>query len=252
MLPWLLQDLLRQHYEQHPILIMKDVRFDLLKSMLDYMYRGEVNISQDQLGTFLKAAESLQIKGLSDSSSSHNVQAKQKVPNDCGLTQLPTKQNDDLSVSRSNNASPIPQRKKRRRLSGSGDDTAHEESNCEPVDISPSRVSVCARLSNPPSPTMVRTEINIASLEQNDRQLSSRPQPVSTTDVSKSDVFHQNPHVGQDDIMFEPKSEFLESNTDDEGMPHDEDIAEPGPSHSKNDGGGKFISFSIQIDCLNI
>lgn len=35
--------------------------------MLDYMYRGEVNISQEQLGTFLKAAESLQIKGLTDS-----------------------------------------------------------------------------------------------------------------------------------------------------------------------------------------
>lgn len=35
--------------------------------MLDYMYRGEVNISQEQLGTFLKAAESLQIKGLTES-----------------------------------------------------------------------------------------------------------------------------------------------------------------------------------------
>lgn len=35
--------------------------------MMDYMYRGEVNISQDQLGALLKAAESLQIKGLSDS-----------------------------------------------------------------------------------------------------------------------------------------------------------------------------------------
>lgn len=35
--------------------------------MLDYMYRGEVNITQEQLGTFLKAAESLQIKGLTDS-----------------------------------------------------------------------------------------------------------------------------------------------------------------------------------------
>lgn len=35
--------------------------------MLDYMYRGEVNISQEHLGTFLKAAESLQIKGLTDS-----------------------------------------------------------------------------------------------------------------------------------------------------------------------------------------
>jgi hypothetical protein len=34
--------------------------------MMDYMYKGEVNISQDQLGQFLKAAESLQIKGLTD------------------------------------------------------------------------------------------------------------------------------------------------------------------------------------------
>ena len=33
---------------------------------MDYMYRGEVNISQDQLTALLKAAESLQIKGLSD------------------------------------------------------------------------------------------------------------------------------------------------------------------------------------------
>ncbi|KAI5720874.1 hypothetical protein M8J77_012799 [Diaphorina citri] len=59
--------LLSQDFEKHPILILKDVKFAQLKSMLDYMYRGEVNISQDQLGTFLKAAESLQIKGLTDS-----------------------------------------------------------------------------------------------------------------------------------------------------------------------------------------
>lgn len=59
--------LLSQHFEKHPIVILKDVKFQELKSMMDYMYRGEVNISQDQLGTFLKAAESLQIKGLSDS-----------------------------------------------------------------------------------------------------------------------------------------------------------------------------------------
>lgn len=62
-----LEALLSQHYEKHPILILKDVTFHELKSMLDYMYRGEVNISQEQLGTFLKAAESLQIKGLTDS-----------------------------------------------------------------------------------------------------------------------------------------------------------------------------------------
>ncbi|XP_049861443.1 longitudinals lacking protein, isoforms H/M/V isoform X1 [Schistocerca gregaria] len=59
--------LLSQHYEKHPIVILKDVKFQELKAMMDYMYRGEVNISQDQLGALLKAAESLQIKGLSDS-----------------------------------------------------------------------------------------------------------------------------------------------------------------------------------------
>lgn len=56
-----------QHQEKHPILILKDIKFQELKSMLDYMYRGEVNISQEELGTFLKAAESLQIKGLTES-----------------------------------------------------------------------------------------------------------------------------------------------------------------------------------------
>ncbi|KAK7573713.1 hypothetical protein V9T40_010904 [Parthenolecanium corni] len=59
--------LLSSHHEKHPILILKDIKFQELKAMLDYMYRGEVNISQEQLGTFLKAAESLQIKGLTES-----------------------------------------------------------------------------------------------------------------------------------------------------------------------------------------
>jgi len=62
-----LQLLLSQHDEKHPIVILKDVKFQELKAMVDYMYHGEVNISQDQLGALLKAAESLQIKGLSDS-----------------------------------------------------------------------------------------------------------------------------------------------------------------------------------------
>ena len=32
--------------------------------MMDYMYKGEVSVPQDQLGYFLNAAGSLQIKGL--------------------------------------------------------------------------------------------------------------------------------------------------------------------------------------------
>ena len=58
--------LLQEQYDKHPIFILKDVKFQELRAMMDYMYRGEVNISQDQLAALLKAAESLQIKGLSD------------------------------------------------------------------------------------------------------------------------------------------------------------------------------------------
>lgn len=60
--------LLNQHYDKYPVLILKDVTYQELRSMMDYMYRGEVNITQEQLGSFLKAAESLQIKGLTESS----------------------------------------------------------------------------------------------------------------------------------------------------------------------------------------
>lgn len=49
--------------------------------MLDYMYRGEVNISQDLLGSFLKAAESLQIKGLTDSGGGGEPPSKHSDPN---------------------------------------------------------------------------------------------------------------------------------------------------------------------------
>lgn len=62
----LFQSVLSQQYDKHPIIILKDVKYAELRAMMDYMYRGEVNISQDQLAALLKAAESLQIKGLSD------------------------------------------------------------------------------------------------------------------------------------------------------------------------------------------
>lgn len=48
---------------QHPIVILKDVKFLDLKVMVDFMYYGEVNVSQEQLPHILKTAEMLKIKG---------------------------------------------------------------------------------------------------------------------------------------------------------------------------------------------
>nr|XP_022903211.1 longitudinals lacking protein, isoforms A/B/D/L isoform X7 [Onthophagus taurus] len=74
------ESLLSQNYDKHPIFILKDVKYQELKAMMDYMYRGEVNISQDQLGALLKAAESLQIKGLSDNRKGETETKKTVAP----------------------------------------------------------------------------------------------------------------------------------------------------------------------------
>lgn len=50
---------------QHPIIFMKDVQFWEIKALVEFMYKGEVNVSQNQLDSLLKSAESLQIRGLS-------------------------------------------------------------------------------------------------------------------------------------------------------------------------------------------
>jgi len=60
------QSLFIQNPCDHPIVILKDIRFVDLKALVQFMYRGEVNVSQDQLPTLLKAAEALKIKGLAE------------------------------------------------------------------------------------------------------------------------------------------------------------------------------------------
>lgn len=51
---------------QHPIVILKDVRYQDMESLLNFMYHGEVQICQDDLTEFLRTAQTLQVKGLTD------------------------------------------------------------------------------------------------------------------------------------------------------------------------------------------
>ncbi|XP_075161252.1 bric a brac 1 [Haematobia irritans] len=51
---------------QHPIVIMRDVNWRELKAIVDFMYKGEINVSQDQIGPLLRIAEMLKVRGLAD------------------------------------------------------------------------------------------------------------------------------------------------------------------------------------------
>lgn len=60
------QALFVNHPDKHPIVILKDVPYADMRSLLDFMYRGEVSVDQDRLTAFLRVAESLRIKGLTE------------------------------------------------------------------------------------------------------------------------------------------------------------------------------------------
>ncbi|XP_018334886.1 protein tramtrack, beta isoform [Agrilus planipennis] len=60
------QALFVNHPDKHPIVILKDVPYNDMRSLLDFMYRGEVSVDQDRLTAFLRVAESLRIKGLTE------------------------------------------------------------------------------------------------------------------------------------------------------------------------------------------
>ncbi|XP_071447827.1 broad-complex core protein isoforms 1/2/3/4/5-like [Hetaerina americana] len=63
---------------QHPVIILQDVHFSELESLLCFVYKGEVNIGQENLPALLKAAETLQIRGLSGAS--EQVKEKMAIP----------------------------------------------------------------------------------------------------------------------------------------------------------------------------
>ncbi|XP_055526005.1 protein tramtrack, beta isoform isoform X3 [Wyeomyia smithii] len=60
------QTLFLTHPGRHPIVILKDVRFAELRTLVDFMYKGEVNVEYCQLSELLKTAESLKVKGLAE------------------------------------------------------------------------------------------------------------------------------------------------------------------------------------------
>ncbi|XP_056632214.1 protein bric-a-brac 2-like isoform X2 [Diorhabda sublineata] len=60
------KDLFRVNPCKHPIVILPDVNYNALCSLLQFMYQGEVSVSQEEIPTFMRVAEMLKVKGLTD------------------------------------------------------------------------------------------------------------------------------------------------------------------------------------------
>ncbi|CAL4090532.1 unnamed protein product [Meganyctiphanes norvegica] len=106
---------------QHPIVFLKDVTFANLKLILDFMYHGEVNVPHSELGTFIKIAKALKVKGLAQdekkNESESHIEAcsplSTREPSDPGLAARLRQEVDNAPDTHITAESPPPKRLRR-------------------------------------------------------------------------------------------------------------------------------------------
>ncbi|KAL1465238.1 hypothetical protein WDU94_004823 [Cyamophila willieti] len=54
---------------KHPVIVLKDVQGWEIQAIVDFMYKGEISVGQDQITSLIKAAENLQVRGLAHTDS---------------------------------------------------------------------------------------------------------------------------------------------------------------------------------------
>ncbi|KAK7790467.1 hypothetical protein R5R35_000714 [Gryllus longicercus] len=247
--------LFSEHKEKHPILILKDVKFQELKALMDYMYRGEVNIPQDRLRALLETAESLQIKGLggcktglesprsrrnSDSVDAPSSSALSRIAR-AGADASQNAQDGSLMNARKGNDSPIPRKRSRHHLHTSAEEET--SSRAQTSDGFEKRSDISSRTCPPPPPhptpkvdvTVVpstpapvssalssggSTTISAIRREWAAREVEGSSSPMqgnvlSRTDLSSGSQSDMKPEPTVE-ILLTPKTEYVEDVGDDD------------------------------------
>jgi len=97
--------LLNSRPDKHPIVYLKDVNPKHLEQLLSYMYRGEINVLQDDLGPLIETARGLQIKGLADAGGDGGNSRKEHKSSHNGL---PSQPHNQPKRSRTSTPTPAP------------------------------------------------------------------------------------------------------------------------------------------------
>lgn len=231
----MLQDLLSNHLEKYPIIVLKDVTFQELKALIDYMYRGEVNVSQEQLAALIKTAESLKIKGLADggdknkksSSSNSNTPAASSpapppppsLPAPLPPTAPPSiETHSPINNIREGSTSPVSRKRRKRSRRRSGDSLEPE--------------SVESSLSEPP--------LAVEREETKDERPPSKERVIRALGLVPPSALLS--HTAAAAGLLEPKAEVEDIDEESVDLMLDEDAsqdnkggrdldARPGPSH---------------------
>ncbi|XP_031777241.1 broad-complex core protein isoforms 1/2/3/4/5 isoform X3 [Nasonia vitripennis] len=75
----------------HPIIFLRDMRMWELQALVEFMYRGEVYVEQQQLAKLMQAAEALQVRGLSTQGRDSNSGSSDNVSSHMNSNSTPAK-----------------------------------------------------------------------------------------------------------------------------------------------------------------
>ena len=221
--------------------------------MMDYMYRGEVNVAQDKLATFLKAAESLQIKGLSDGGTdppdtggtSGGTKRTSKgapvaVRSNQQLTVRTTNLTTDDNASRDGSVSPSLRKRRRRRGSEGSDNDSSNVPDAKPS-AAAAPVTGPSIINQEMLPTVPTAGAADASLLLSSIMESAETENVTDSGIASatSAVPPQENNVIREtdsDRLIEPKTEYLDDDVQDLTLEEDGDMFRAGPSHSSRSG----------------
>ncbi|XP_025156857.1 protein abrupt isoform X7 [Harpegnathos saltator] len=168
-----------QNTHPHPIIFLKDVNDKEMRALLHFMYKGEVNVSQHLLPMFLKTAEALQIRGLTDNSV--NNKTEEKSPSPEPETQTGVRHTD------SPNLQSHPEKRKRK-LSGSYDVSLTGPPSERFLSDSQTS-SQCSYKSSPPVIPKLNNALGV-DMEDGGRPMSPASQPQAPI---KQEVDHHLP-----------------------------------------------------------
>ncbi|XP_034190930.2 uncharacterized protein LOC117609127 isoform X1 [Osmia lignaria lignaria] len=148
-----LADLLRENPCQHPIILMKDLKFWEVEALVKFMYRGEVNVAHDKLPQLLNAAEALQVKGLAGPNpSSQNPKPPLLIPQSKPVSQPVPRASSETKEKASTSGVTTPSSPKR----------AQKRQHTEPTEPKP---FTKIRLQRPVTPTSPGVTVKMEPLD---------------------------------------------------------------------------------------